>query len=183
VWGFKVHELVVREGFGVIRKLKKYGNVFVDLKLHDIPHTVELEVKTLVAYGADIITVHASGGKEMLRAAVDAGGDKIAAVTVLTSLPPAEARKVPHLASLARSAGISTIVCSPREVGALRKLWKTARFITPGIRGPQDKKTDHKRTSTPEEALKRGATLLVIGRPITKAPDVGQALQELFSKN
>jgi orotidine-5'-phosphate decarboxylase len=180
VWGFKVHELVIREGFEVIKKLKKFGKVFVDLKFYDIPTTVAKEVAALSEYGADLITVHASGGAEMLRAAVDAGGNKIVAVTVLTSLPATEARKVPTLAALARTAGVTNIVCSAREAGIVRRLNKSVTIITPGIRGPEDTKGDQKRTATAAEALMYGANLLVIGRPITKAPNAQKALQNLF---
>ncbi|MEK7063753.1 MAG: orotidine-5'-phosphate decarboxylase [Patescibacteria group bacterium] len=180
VWGYKVHELVMREGFGVIKKLKRFGKVFVDLKLHDIPHTVGLETDALVKYGADLISVHASGGREMLEAAVKAGGRRVVAITVLTSLPAQEARKAPGLASLARAAGVTNIVCSPQELGSLRRLSKTVTLITPGIRRGS-KLYDQKRTMPPLQALALGADLLVIGRPITESSDHAAALATLFS--
>lgn len=169
VWGFKVHELAIRDGFKIVKKLKRYGKVFVDLKLHDIPTTVAHEVEALSALGADLISVHAAGGREMLEAAVRSGGSKIVAVTVLTSLPKSEARRVPALASLARTAGVRALVCSPHEAPALKKLYPSVTLITPGIREQSDKKEDQVRVATPKVALQNGASLLVIGRPITEA--------------
>lgn len=179
VWGFKVHDLVMREGFGVIKKLKKFGKVFVDLKLHDIPTTVAHEVTALLEHGADIISVHATGGKDMLEAAVRAGGTKIAAVTILSSMP-SDARRMLQLASLARAAGVSSIICPARDVGSVRRIAKTSRLITPGIRAPRETLHDQKRTASARAALAAGSNLLVIGRPITESPDPLSALATLF---
>lgn len=180
VWGFKVHELALREGLGVIKKLKRYGKVFVDFKLYDIPSTVEHEVRALVTLGADLVSVHASGGRDMLESAVRAGGHKVAAVTVLTSMPKSEARRVPGLASLARAAGVTTLIASPREASALKKLYRTIRLVTPGIRARGSEKHDQERTTTAEGALRGGANLLVIGRPITEAENPVAGLQKFF---
>jgi orotidine-5'-phosphate decarboxylase len=162
----------------VIKKLKGFGKVFVDLKLHDIPSTVEHEVKALVAHGAAIVSVHASGGRDMLEAAVRAGGTTIAAVTVLSSMSKGEARKASHLATHAHAAGVTSLICSPHELGALKKLGR-ARLITPGIRSPGARMHDQARTMPAREALARGADLLVIGRPITESDKPLDVLFEL----
>lgn len=180
VWGFKVHDLYVREGPRVISKLKRYGKVFLDLKFHDIPETVAHEVAAAVALGVDLVTIHAAGGRDMCEAAVRAGERTVAAVTVLTSLPKAEARRVPHLASLARAAGVHNIVASPLEVSVLKKLYPTATLITPGIRSTTDLKQDQARTLSAQQALDRGASLLVIGRPITQARNPRTKIESLF---
>lgn len=179
VWGFKVHELVIRDGFGVIKKLKRYGNVFVDLKLHDIPTTVAHEVEALITHGADVVSVHASGGKEMLQAAVRAGGTRVAAVTTLSSMP-SDSRRMLQLASLARAAGVSSLICPARDVGAVRRIAKTSRIITPGIRTVQGAQHDQLRATTAHKALAAGSTLLVIGRPITESSDQLNTLKNIF---
>ena len=179
VWGFKVHDLVIREGFEVIKKLKRFGKVFVDLKLHDIPTTVTHEVTALIGYGADIVSVHASGGKEMLQAAVRAGGTAVAAVTVLSSMP-SDSRRMLQLASLARTAGVYHIICPARDVGAVRRIAKSSHLITPGIRAPRSAVHDQRRTASAHAALAAGSDLLVIGRPITESPDPLKALTALL---
>jgi orotidine-5'-phosphate decarboxylase len=162
-----------------VKELKQFGNVFVDLKFHDIPATVEKEVSAMVAHGADLVTVHASGGVEMLKVAVAAGGEKVAAVTVLTSLPDADA--VPRLARLAAEAGVSNLVCSPHEIGVVKEVAPKMCIITPGIRGPEDTANDQRRISSAREALLAGASLLVIGRPITKALHPERALEAIIA--
>jgi len=189
VWGFKGHDLFMREGFTCISKLKEYGNIFVDLKLHDIPATVEKEVIALVAHKADLITVHASGGIAMLEAAVRAGGNKVVAVTALTSLSPKDTQEiykaspeetVRQLAESATQAGVSNIVCSPLEIKTVKEVDNNLTVIVPGIR--QEKQhDDQKRTLTAKEAIHAGADLLVIGRPITKAPQPIEALDYILS--
>lgn len=178
VWGVKVHELLIREGFGLISELKKFGNVFVDLKFHDIPATVEKEVTAVATHGADLITVHSNGGIEMLNAAVSAGKEKIVAVTTLTSKP--DASSVLQLARQAYNAGVRNIVCSAHEAHAVRSLGTNITIITPGIRPKNANTQDQRRVATPQQALEEGANFLVIGRPITKAPDPSQALQEII---
>lgn len=179
VWGFKVHDLLIREGFAVIPKIKKFGNIFVDLKLHDIPTTVQNEVTALIAHGADLVSVHASGGRDMLMAAQKAGGRHIAAVTQLSSLP-GDTRKMLHRASLARAAGISILICPARDVSVVRRIAKSAVLITPGIRALRADQHDQRRTASALAALAAGATLLVIGRPITESATPLAVLHALF---
>lgn len=206
VWGFKVNDLLDPYGVSIISELKKYGNVFADPKLHDIPNTVANRIKKYVAVKADLITVHASGGIEMMRAAVGASDkigimkaaagieeySQILAVTILTSLDedtthniygsPVKA-KVLQLARDAKLANVDGIVCSAKELGMLSKHEELARLtkVTPGIRPDwyqaEAKKEDQKRVMTPAEAIKLGADLLVIGRPITKADDPVEAVE------
>ncbi len=158
--------------------------LFLDLKLHDIPNTVAGAARAAVAgCRPDFLTVHASGGREMIRAAVEAAGDtKILAVTVLTSLDANELAaigqgddaqaQVLRLARLAVAAGAGGIVCSPREIALLRKeLPKDVILVVPGIRPAGAVKGDQKRVMTPAEATAAGADYLVIGRPITQAAD------------
>ena len=170
VWGFKVNDLLYNNG-SIVTQLKKYGKVFADAKLHDIPNTVANSVKKLSKAGADIITVHASGGIEMMKAAkINSGKSKIIAVTVLTSTKLNSSKQVLNLVKDAMKASMDGLVCSGKEVNALKRLTGTRSMIkvVPGIR-PNTYKTkdDQKRIVTPTEALKLGADLLVIGRPIT----------------
>lgn len=191
VWGFKANDLLIECGVGIIEELKQFGNVFADPKLHDIPNTVANSMKKLAIVGADLVTVHASGGVEMMRAAVDVAGDsKVLAVTVLTSLDEDTAHltfgnpikaTVLQFARNASLAGVFGVVCSPKELEILSKqpeLQSLAK-ITPGIR-PEwyQVDDDQKRTMTPAEAAKLGATLLVIGRPILKAKDPVEAAEK-----
>ena len=178
VWGFKVNDLLF-ESLGVIVKLKKFGNVFADAKLYDIPNTVTNSVRKLSTTGADMITVHASGGVEMMKAAKrSAGKSKILAVTVLTSFQGNQKKMVLKLVRDAEKAGLDGIVCSGLELKYLAKF--SLLKVVPGIR-PKDynKKDDQKRTVTPKEAIKLGADYLVIGRPITKSKDPPQAFREM----
>ena len=178
VWGFKVNDLLF-EGPGIIKKLKKFGNVFADAKLYDIPNTVANSVKRLALAGADMVTVHASGGIEMMRVAKEnAGHSKILAVTVLTSFRGSQNKIVLKLAREAEKAGLDGIVCSGHELKYVSKI--SLLKVVPGIR-PKDynKKDDQKRTVTPKEAIKLGADYLVIGRPITKSKDPPQAFREM----
>lgn len=165
VWGFKVNDLLF-ENIGIIGKLKKFGKVFADAKLYDIPNTVANGVRRLSAAGADMITVHASGGVEMVRAAKKAAGrSKILAVTVLTSFIRNQSKNVLKLAEDAKRAGADGIVCSGHELKYLAKF--SLLKVVPGIRPKWYKeKDDQKRTMAPEEAIKLGADFLVIGRPI-----------------
>ncbi|MBI2030899.1 orotidine-5'-phosphate decarboxylase [Candidatus Kaiserbacteria bacterium] len=182
VYAFKIHDLYDTEGPEVILSLKRSGaqRIFVDLKLHDIPETVRLRAKALKKHGADIITVHTSGGIPMMQAALESGAE-IYGVTVLTSLTDEkdEVRGiygdmskmiVPALANLAAHAGLRNVVCSPQEVGFLKN-YGFVDLITPGVRSEGADRHDQKRVATPAEALRSGATKLVIGRQITKAKD------------
>ncbi len=189
VWGFKVNDLLLACGVSIIEKLKRYGRVFADAKLHDIPNTVGNSIRQLEDGGADIITVHASGGIEMLRkAAAEAKRASVIAVTVLTSLTPSDTQEifvrtpgqaVLDLARLVRRAGLGGIVCSPAELDLLAADAELKQLIkvTPGVRPMwYQKGDDQRRTKTPREALDAGATYLVIGRPITGHDDPRQAV-------
>lgn len=162
-------------------------DVFLDLKLHDIPATVRGAARAVASLEPTYLTVHASGGAEMVAAAAEAlPGTRITAVTVLTSLDadalaaigmtgPAQAAAV-RLAVLAVEAGARAIVCSPQEVAAIRAAVPAdVTLITPGVRPAGAALDDQRRVATPAQAIADGADLLVIGRPITGAPDPGAA--------
>lgn len=179
-------ELFPRGGPDIVGRIREAGaDVFLDLKFHDIPNTVAGAVKSAVALGVRFATVHASGGKAMLAAAARAAeGTRttLLAVTVLTSLDSGDlaeigfsgtpADSVLRLARLAAGEGIGGIVCSAQEVSAVReRVGNSVLLVTPGVRLPEDAAGDQKRVVTPEEAIRRGADYLVVGRPITKAQD------------
>ena len=182
-------ELYLRYGPEVVASIRGASGVqiFLDLKLHDIPATVASAVRAVARLRPQLLTVHAAGGPAMIRAAVEAGaGTPIAAVTALTSLsgedlsrigvPGSTADWVLRLAALAVEAGASGLVCSPREVAAVRaEVGPGITLITPGVRPAGADTHDQARVATPEEALSAGADLLVIGRAITGAPDPGAA--------
>jgi orotidine-5'-phosphate decarboxylase len=198
-------ELFGAEGPAALAALAGQGRrVMLDLKLHDIPATVAGAVRMAERAGAELLTVHALGGPAMLAAAVEAAGRcRIAAVTVLTSagpadlaaagLPPAE-QAVPRLARLAVAAGCPALVCSPLEAAALRGLLgPDVELICPGVRPAPDRTgaagpgegsgdgpawsgaDDQARVATPAAAMRAGASRIVVGRPITRTPDVGAA--------
>ena len=183
-------ELFTAEGPDVVKAVKDLGKrVFLDLKFHDIPRTVERAVKSGAKLGVDLMTIHSVGGKAMIRAAADAAaefgasGPKILAVTVLTSLDQTDladvgivgrtpAEQVVAMAKFATENGAHGLVCSPKEVGTLSKMLKAGTlFITPGVRPAGSAVGDQKRVATPAEAVRDGATHLVVGRPILAAPD------------
>ena len=182
-------ELYLRYGPGVVASIRGASGVriFLDLKLHDIPATVTGAARAVARLRPDLLTVHAAGGWEVVRAAVEGAPDTaVAAVTVLTSLSQADLDRigltgsmsdaVRRLAVLAVDAGARGLVCSPHEVPAVRaEVGPGILLITPGIRPAGASANDQARTATPEEALRAGADLLVIGRPITAAPDPGAA--------
>jgi orotidine-5'-phosphate decarboxylase len=182
-------ELYLRYGPEVVASIRGASGVkvFLDLKLHDIPATVAGAARAVARLRPDILTVHAAGGPEMIRAAIDAApAPIIAAVTVLTSLGPEALERlgmpgpltdsVRRLAALAADAGARALVCSPQEVAAVRaEVGPGIVLITPGVRPAGSQSDDQARVATPEEALRNGADLLVIGRPITAAPDPGAA--------
>ena len=165
--------------------------VFLDLKLHDIPNTVAKAVSALALLEPAVLTVHAAGGRAMLEAAKAAASPatKVVAVTVLTSLDGDDLRsigvaadpreQVERLAGLARSAGLDGIVCSGAEVAAARAAWPDGFFVVPGIRPPGDDASDQKRVVTPRQALDDGASILVIGRPITGSDDPAAAIRDI----
>ena len=170
--------------------------VFLDLKLHDIPETVERAVARASSLGARMLTVHAAGGPAMLRGAVErarkeARGLEIAAVTVLTSLDARDlgaigvsgdvAFQVEKLGRLAWNEGVRTFVCSPHEAALLRKsLGPEATLVTPGVRAPSaSRPDDQKRTMTAREAVAQGADWVVVGRPIRDAADPAAAARDI----
>ncbi|MEV0398972.1 orotidine-5'-phosphate decarboxylase [Actinoallomurus sp. NPDC050550] len=182
-------ELYLRYGPDVVASVRGASGVqvFLDLKLHDIPATVAGAAHAVARLKPAYLTVHAGGGAAMIRAAVEAAPQtKIAAVTVLTSLSEADlagvgltgpaSDVVRRMAALAVDAGAQALVCSPREVADVRaEVGPGITLITPGVRPPGTATQDQARVATPEEALAAGADLLVIGRPITGAPDPGAA--------
>jgi orotidine-5'-phosphate decarboxylase len=181
---FKVGlELFSAHGPEVVVAVREHGPVFLDVKLHDIPTTVERAAQRIAALDVGLLTVHAAGGATMVRAAVDGLGDagQILAVTVLTSMsdadlgavgaPPA-AEQVPSLARLAVGAGAPGLVCAPRDLVGVRDAVGTGTLlVTPGIRPAGVGDDDHARAATPASAIADGADLLVVGRPITRAAD------------
>ncbi len=193
---FKIgSQLFTREGPAIVRNTIAQGaDVFLDLKFHDIPQTVANAVASAAALGARFATLHACGGREMLQAAARAAEGtqlQLLAVTVLTSSNEETLREIGctrsvqeqalALARLAVESGIPGLVCSPLELDLLRKeLPKETILVTPGIRGPGDASQDQKRTLAADEALRRGASHLVIGRPITHATDPVAAAQKIL---
>ena len=171
------------------------ASIFLDLKFYDIPNTVAGAVRAVSNLGVDFINLHASGGSEMMRAAKDALGNsttKILGVTVLTSSNDdtlketgqtgTAAEQVVRLAKLTHTAGLSGIVCSAHEISVLRaSLPVDFILMVPGIRPAGSDAGDQKRVMTPKDALDLGATHLVIGRPITGAPDPAIAYQEIIN--
>jgi orotidine-5'-phosphate decarboxylase len=165
--------------------------IFLDLKLHDIPNTVAKSIQALAPITPAVLTVHAAGGRAMLEDAKAAAptGTKVVAVTVLTSLDGDDLAsigvnsdnhsQVERLAALARDAGLDGIVCSGNEVSAVRRKWKDGFFVVPGIRPANSQLGDQKRVMSPRGAIDAGASILVIGRPITDAPDPANALREI----
>ncbi|MGE3691713.1 MAG: orotidine-5'-phosphate decarboxylase, partial [Novosphingobium sp.] len=161
--------------------------IFLDLKLHDIPNTVAAAMQAIHVLEPAIVTVHAAGGRAMMEDAKAAAGEhcRVVGVTVLTSLDERDLERTgikgsPHdqalrLADLAHAAGLDGIVCSGHEVGAVHKQWKDGFFVVPGLRPSNGKGhnslADQKRTVTPREARDAGASVLVIGRPISRAED------------
>jgi len=158
------------------------SDIFLDLKLHDIPHTVSGATKAVAHLAPKFLTVHASGGAAMIKAAVDAvPSTHITGVTILTSLSEAAVTQIGYaanaltsavgLATLATSAGAGAIVCSPLEIAAIRSaVGANPIIITPGVRPADSTKSDDQvRTMTPRDAIQAGATLVVIGRPITQS--------------
>jgi len=195
---FKVGlELYLAAGERIVRDLKQRGHsVFLDLKLHDIPNTAASAVRSLSQLEPDMLTVHAAGGRAMLNAAAEAARSlphppRLLAVTVLTSVdaaslaetgvPAAPVEQVLRLARLAAECGIDGMVCSPAEAAALHSALPKALLVTPGIRPAGADAGDQKRIATPQFALAAGANMLVIGRPITAAPDPKTAAQTILS--
>lgn len=177
-------ELWCAQGPAVVAALTRAGHrVMLDLKLHDIPNTVAGAVAVVAGSGAELLTVHATGGQRMLTAAVEAAAGRLdlAVVTVLTSLDAAESARlggpaaVPELAAAGVAAGCAAVVCSPQEAAAVRAaVGSGVRIICPGVR-PAAAGDDQRRVGTPAQTVTAGADLLVVGRPITQAADVAAA--------
>jgi orotidine-5'-phosphate decarboxylase len=201
---FKVGmELYYAAGNSIVQHLRDRGfNVFLDLKLHDIPNTVAGAVRSVAQAGASLLTIHAGGGAAMMSAAAEAasapGSPRLLAVTVLTSMDANEltgigitaspAEQVLRLARLAQASGIDGMVCSAEEVATLRKeTGPNTLLVIPGIR-PAGSATqaafgiDQKRIATPAQAIAHGASMLVVGRPITRAADPAQAAHAILEE-
>jgi orotidine-5'-phosphate decarboxylase len=184
-------ELFCRCGPDIVERVRGDNDVFLDLKLHDIPSTVAGAARAAARVGPRYLTVHAVGGADMVRAAVEAAPEvTIAGVTVLTSMDAAALDAVglagpPHdavrrLAALAVGAGAGALVCSPQEVAAVRaEVGPGVVLITPGVRPAGAASHDQSRVATPAQALADGADLLVIGRPVTGAADPAEATQRI----
>lgn len=165
--------------------------IFLDLKFHDIPNTVAGAMQAVHMLQPKIVTVHASGGRAMMEDAKAAAADgcKVVAVTMLTSLDERDMERtgiagsaedqVMRLADLAHDAGLDGIVCSGQEVGKVHKQWKDGYFVVPGLRPAGANVGDQKRVVTPRQARDDGASVLVIGRPISKAPDPAAAARAI----
>jgi len=191
-------QLYTAEGPQVVRDLVASGRrVFLDLKYHDIPNTVQAAVAEAAKLGVSMLTVHASGGAKMLRAAVDAAqarpGMIVLAVTVLTSMDENDlqtigmsgtvADGVVRLATMARANGCQGIVASAREASRLRaELGKDFAIVTPGVRPAGGSVGDQKRVLTPAEAIAAGASHIVVGRPITHAADPAAEAQAILAQ-
>ncbi len=204
VGAFKIgSELFTSAGPDIVRQIRATGAaVFLDLKFHDIPNTVAKSVAAATRLDVQMLTIHTSGGPEMMRAAETSAQETarqlgrpaplVLGVTVLTSmdatelgsvgLPPNPAKQVERLAALATSAGLRGLVCSPLELAALRQMLPASmQLVTPGIRGPGDAAGDQKRTLSAAEAIAAGASWLVIGRPIYADADPRVAAERILA--
>ncbi len=177
-------EFFSANGRAGVREMAHIGlPIFLDLKLHDIPNTVGKAIQALRPLNPAILTVHAAGGRSMMEDAKAAAptGTKVVAVTVLTSLDGADLAaagvtgsphdQVERLTRSAMEAGLDGVVCSGEEVAAAKAIWPKGFFVVPGVRPADGLAGDQKRVVTPRVALDRGASVLVIGRPITQAAD------------
>ncbi len=190
-------ELYLAEGAGIVRELTALGKrVFLDLKLHDIPNTVAGAVRSAAQTGASMLTLHGAGGPAMLKAAVDAArllpySPRLLAVTVLTSMDTAELARigishtveeqVHTLAKMALDCGVDGLVCSPLEVQALREMGGPGpTLVVPGIRSTTDVLSDQRRTASAADAVERGASMIVVGRPILQALNPADAARSIL---
>ncbi|UUL83698.1 orotidine-5'-phosphate decarboxylase [Sphingomonas qomolangmaensis] len=185
-------EFFMANGRSGVREMADIGlPIFLDLKFHDIPNTVAKAIQALGPLEPAILTVHASGGRSMMEDAKAAAplGTKVVAVTMLTSLDGEDLHSIglqrdPHeqvvrLTELAREAGIDGVVCSGFEVAAAKNVWPQGFFVVPGVRPAGGSASDQKRVVTPRAALDAGASILVVGRPITKAEDPDAAARAI----
>jgi orotidine-5'-phosphate decarboxylase len=185
-------EFFSAHGHQGVRELGQIGlPIFLDLKLHDIPNTVASAIQALHGLAPSILTIHAAGGRAMMEDAKAAASEttKVVAVTVLTSLDGndlsaigvegGEHAQVERLTGLAREAGLDGVVCSGFEVAAAHKMWRDGFFVVPGVRPAGGAVGDQKRVVTPRQAIDNGASILVIGRPITRAEDPDAAARAI----
>jgi len=196
-------ELFVAAGPPAVALAAAHGRVFLDLKLHDIPNTVARAVRAAVGLGVSLLTVHAAGGREMLEAARDAAAEaatrsgherpRIVGVTVLTSLAETDlalagvagglCSQVARLVDLAAAAGLDGVVASAQEAAEIRRRMGPDFFlVTPGVRPRGASADDQARTATPAEAIAAGADLLVVARPILRAPDPAAAARAIVAE-
>ena len=202
---FKVgSQLFTSAGPQIVRDIIGLGSkVFLDLKFHDIPHQVAGAARSAAELGVSLFTIHASGGSEMMRRAVESVDDvaqrsgvrsKILAISVLTSIDAtilsqigitsSPEESVLRLVRLAESSGVDGVVASPQEIGTIRKAVPSSEFliVTPGIRSAASESEDQKRVATPASAITAGASYLVVGRPITGAADPLAAAREIIAE-
>ncbi len=202
---FKVGlELFTAEGPALLKEMRGMGKeAFLDLKLHDIPNTVAKAVRAATRHGVRMLTIHASGGREMMARAAQAASSEaekkqtarplLLAVTVLTSLKsdelqeigmrPDAGQQVLQLASLARTAGADGVVCSPQEIEMVKsEQGRDFLVVAPGIRPAWASAQDQKRIMTPSEAIRKGADYIVIGRPIIRAPSPREAFLRILEE-
>ncbi|MBO7542985.1 orotidine-5'-phosphate decarboxylase [bacterium] len=193
-------EMFVGFGPDIVKEvIASGGKVMLDLKLHDIPNTVKKAAKNAGLLGAELLTVHASGGSAMLKAAVEGVKEsgsktKILAVTVLTSIDEETLQKelgveksvleqVKSLAMIAKESGVDGVVCSPKEIKAIRECCgPDFLIVTPGIRPKWAAVNDQKRIKTPAEAIDDGANYIVVGRPITEANSPAGAMKDILKE-
>ena len=193
VYGFKIgyRSFYNDDSNELISEIKKKKcKLFLDLKLHDIPNTVRKSIQGLISLPISMLTIHTSGGKDMMLAAMEAASSskiKVFGVTALTSLSDEDSidifkrtssDQVNAMLDLAVSAGLDGVVCSPHELELVSSR-KSLLSITPGIR-LQESNDDQKRVMTPKEAIDSGSDFLVIGRPITASPDIKKSLNEIY---
>lgn len=186
-------QLFLRDGPKVLRGLSEAGMpVFLDLKFHDIPNTVAQAVKSVAIWKPRLLTLHASGGREMMEAAREQAPKEtcLLGVTVLTSLSESSVQEigwgggvqasVERLSALAKSAGLGGVVCSPYEAKGERERWGIGEVVTPGVRPPGADKGDQNRVMTPAEAIQAGASRIVLGRPVLQAKQPEALLDQIL---
>ena len=187
-------QLYLRDGQKVLSGLASLGvPVFLDLKFHDIPNTVAQAVAAVAPWKPRFLTLHASGGREMMEAALTKAPQEtcLLGVTVLTSLSEKAASEigwgggvqasVERLSALAKVAGLGGVVCSPHEASSQRKLWGSGEVVTPGVRPPGADKGDQSRVLSPAEAIQVGASRIVVGRPVLQAKNPEAVLDQILA--
>ena len=200
VGGYKVGpRLCLRYGYALLKEIARHGNMFIDNKYFDIPSTMESAVRASFEAGASFCTVHAQAGSEALTRLAELESElcqqrpfRLLAVTVLTSFkqdtlaPVSQSMSIADqtlaLAQLSLDCGLSGLVCSPDEVGLLRQRFPDSFLVTPGVRLSHDDRGDQQRVSDPRSALKRGASALVVGRPIIEAVEPALAAKTYYEE-